>query len=119
EDGALVLDVVRLPLKRRQAHVKERVGLAVNAAALVVLAVETEGVEDLDLVQLGLVEAAVAPALAASGRTIREHELDVHGVVGELVLGQDVPAVGVQEAGLSVEAAAVPGVGVRAVEENL
>ncbi len=63
--GVGEVHVVGLPDQRRQAHVHLRRHPGVNAAALVVLAVQAERVEDLHLVVIDLVEAAVAPTLAA------------------------------------------------------
>src|SRR5439155_770165 len=65
-----------------------------------------------------LIEAAVASALSARVGAEREHEFDVSGVVGELAFGGDVAAVGVEEAGLLIDAAAVPFVLAGAVEED-
>ena len=62
------------------------VDLGVDAAALVVLAVQAERVEDLHLVMVDLVEAAVAAALAAAVRPEGQQEFDVGGVVVELLL---------------------------------
>ncbi len=105
-DGVGEVDVVRLPLERRQAHVDLRLELGVDAAALVVLAVEAEAVEDLHLVHVDLVEAAVAAALVAGVGAVRLQELEVDRVVVELLLGADVVAVGVEAVRLLVEPAA-------------
>src|SRR4051794_27470773 len=82
--GVREVDVVGLPGQRREAHVELRLGLGVDAAGLVVLAVQAEGVEDLDLVVVDHVEAAVTATLAAGVRAEGEHELSVDGVVLEL-----------------------------------
>ena len=61
------LHVVGLPLERRQAHVHDRIGLGVDATALVVFPFQPKRIEDLHLVMVHLIKAAVAPALSARG----------------------------------------------------
>ena len=71
------LDVVALPDGRGLAGVHQRLGDAVDAAAVVVLAVQAVAVEHLHLVPALDVDAAVAAALAARLRHVRHAELDV------------------------------------------
>ena len=65
--------------------------------------------------------AAVSPPaspLVAAGGLEGDHEFDVGGVAGKLAFGDDVVAVGVEEAGFLVDASAVPFVFVGAVEKD-
>ena len=73
-----VLNVVRLPLKRREAHVEVRILCLVNSAALVVLPFQAKRVEDLNLVATLQVAAAVAASLAACVRHVGQLKLQVN-----------------------------------------
>ena len=80
------LDVVGLPGERGEAHVHERAVLGVDAAALVVLALEAEAVEHLHLVTILQIDAAVAAILTAPGGLEGQEEFNVQREVGEDVL---------------------------------
>ena len=80
------LHVVGLPRERRKAHVHIRLPQLVEAAAFVVLPLQTEGIEHLDLVTVVQVDAAIAPGLAAGQRHVREPELHVQRVIAEILL---------------------------------
>ena len=85
ELGRRVVDVVGLPGQRRKAHVHARRLDAVDAAALVVLALQAERVEHLHFVAALQIAAAVAAPLSARRRHERQQKLDVQLAVAELV----------------------------------
>src|ERR1700722_5374249 len=82
--GGAELDVVGLPRKGREAHIYERLGLLVNAAAFVVQSLETEGVEHLDFVLVRQINAAVAASLPARKGHEGRAKLDVQQKILEL-----------------------------------
>src|SRR5581483_4181388 len=75
--GSLEFDVVALPDRGGLAGIDERGGHAVDAAAIVVLALETVAVEDLHLVAALDVDAAVTAALPARLGHVGDAKLDV------------------------------------------
>ena len=62
------VDVVGLPGERRETHVHGGRRLRVNAPALVILALESEGIEHLQFVAVLQIDTAVAAVLSASER---------------------------------------------------
>src|SRR5581483_2052505 len=78
---------------------------------------QAERIEDLHLVEVNLVEAAVAAPLATRVGAVGLHELEVDGVVVELALGEQVVAVGVQDA-VGDAGPAGPLLGTAAVKED-
>ena len=114
ELGGGVGDVVGLPLEGGIAHVELGSAVVVDAAALVVFALEAETVEDLQFIAVLDVDAAVAPALAAAEGFEGEDEFEVQvkgleGLLGFAAGGEPFPF---------IEVAVVPGVGGAAVEED-
>ena len=79
-----------LPNQGRQAHVEVGSLVTVDAAALVVSPIHGKGVQNLDLVVVHLIEATVAPVLAAIVGLVGEHEFQVYRVVVELTPGDKV-----------------------------
>ena len=114
ELGGGELDVIGLPLEGREAHVHLGRGVLVDAAALVIEALEAEAIEDLDFVAVLEVEAAVGATLATAERLERQEEFEVQFEIGEGLLGL---RVGFEEAA-RVDLAVDPGVGVLAVKED-
>ena len=80
-------DVIGLPNQRRQAHVHVRRLLAVQAAAFVGHAFQAERVQDLHLVALLDVDAAVAASLAGRIRHVRQSEFQVQTEIVDGNLG--------------------------------
>ena len=81
------VEIVRLPNHRRQAHVHVRFPHLVEAAALVVAALQTKRVEHLTLVAVVDVDAAVGAPLASGLRHPRQAEFQVQPITVELLLG--------------------------------
>src|SRR5205085_1819946 len=63
EAGVLELDIVGLPGERREAHVHVRRLLAIDGAAVALLSIQAEGVQDLDLVAAEDIDPAVPARL--------------------------------------------------------
>ena len=81
------IDVIGLPLARRQRDIDVRRLLAVDRGGLARVLGQAEGIEYLDLVAAVLIDAAVAPALPAQGRHEGHAELNVQLVAAELPQG--------------------------------
>src|SRR5262249_6065239 len=111
--GLLDLDVVGLPGQRRQAHVHAGGLLAVEGAALVLLALQAEAVQHLDLDAVHE-DAAVAAALAARLRHEGRAQLDVQLARGEALLAA---RAAVEQVALD-HLAVLPLVGALAVEQH-
>jgi len=109
EFGRSEIDVVRLPDQRRKAHIDGRTRLRVDATAFVVFARQTETIEDLYLVTILHVNAAVASALPPTQRFEGENEFAMQCVISELLFG--FAAGGQQRAVLHVSARPFVGVG--------
>src|SRR5262249_44876423 len=77
EAGGVELDVVGLPRQGREADVDRRGRLLVEGAAIVVTAGEAEAVEDLYLVAILEIDAAVAATLPLRAGPEGEAELGV------------------------------------------
>ena len=108
------LHVIGLPLEGREAQVHLGGAVLVDPTALVIDALESEAVEHLDLVAVLDVDAAVGTALAATEGLERQEELEVQREVLEGLLGSRARG---EELAL-IQVAAVPGVGVGAVEQD-
>ncbi len=80
------LHIVGLPLERRKAHVHDRIGLGVDAAALVVFALKSKRIKNLHLVMIHLVKTTVAAALSTRSRVEGKEKLNVQGVLRNLTL---------------------------------
>ena len=89
EPRRMKTDFVRLPRKRRQAHVYIGNLISVQRAAFVELTFQTKRVENLDFVPTLEVHAAIGPALPTSVRHVRQAKFKVQRVVaiGLLQLG--------------------------------
>ena len=111
------INVVGLPHEGRETHVHARLGLRVDAAALVVQPLEAEAVQHLHLVAVLHIDAAVRPALAATERLEGQDELDVQRVVLKIRLLR-LAAGGEELAAQLVEVPAREGIAVRAIEEH-
>ena len=114
ELGGGEVDVVGLPLQGREAHVHLGRGVLIDAAALVIEALEAEAVEDLDFVAVLEVQAAIGATLAAAERLERQEEFEVQFKISEGLLGL---RVGFEEAA-GVDLAVDEGVGVLSIEED-
>ena len=77
EAGGGELDVIRLPLQRRETHVHRRRLHAVDPAGLIVFALEPEGIEHLHFIPPLRVDAAVASLLPAGSRLVGGAEFEV------------------------------------------
>ena len=80
------IDVVGLPSQRRKAHVHIRRRRLIDAAAIIVLAFETEGIEHLDFVSALKIEAAVTASLTGFVWAVWQQEFNVQLVVLEFLL---------------------------------
>ena len=90
------VDVVGLPREWRKTCIQVRVLDGVYSSALVVHALQTEGVKNLNLEMVYLVKTAVPTALSASRWAVGEKEFKVHVIVVEFSFGADVGAIGVE-----------------------
>src|SRR5437899_9677849 len=59
------IDVISLPGQRREAHIYRGLVLGVEAAAFVILAFQSEGVEHLDFITILKINTTVAAVLSA------------------------------------------------------
>src|SRR5262249_31946731 len=79
--GGFEFNVIRLPRQGRITHVHRGLELRVDAAALVVLALEAEAVKYLNLPPVLEIDATVAPPLAAGVGHERQAEVQVQPAV--------------------------------------
>ena len=92
EAGGAEVDVHRLPLFQRQRRLHVRGLLAVNCPGVLVSdRRETIGIQDLNLIALLKIDAAVAASLAFNlGREIGNPEFQMQFEIAEFFLGVDV-----------------------------
>ena len=75
--GRRELDVVGLPLQRREAHIHLGRAVLVDAATFVIQALQAEAIEDLYFIAVLHIDAAVRAALATAKGLERQEEFQV------------------------------------------